>query len=154
MATEYQRTGEAGAAEGKAPSPAGAAPGAPNLEPFTQWAFICEASDCRYRGSPAVRDALARAVELQGCGDVAVVRTGCLGLCGAGPAVVTYPSGDVHLRVQVGDASEMAFELARGGPLRRRLVRAPQSYRDHITRRLGYFVHMLKRRQALRVGQG
>ena len=44
----------------------------------------------------------------QGLGNVRVVRSGCLGLCGAGPAAVTYPAGDVYLRVQPEDAAEMA----------------------------------------------
>ncbi len=91
-----------------------------------QWAFVCEASDCRSRGSSQVRDALVRAVQAGGCPHVAVVRTGCLSLCGAGPAVVTYPNGDVHLRVEQSDAPELAGQLAAGGSLRRRVVRAPQ----------------------------
>ncbi len=152
MAANDQPPGAAGAGQGGT-TPARATPGAPDLEAFTQWVFICEASDCRYRGSPAVRDALARTVEREGRSHVAVVRTGCLGLCGAGPAVVTYPAGDVHLRVEARDAPEMAAQVARGAPFGKRAVRAPQWYRDQITRRLGYLVQMLKRR-AGRVSPG
>ena len=141
----YQGSGTSGP-QGEAAGSGRTAPAVPDLEQFSQWAFICEASDCRYRGSAQVRDALARAVERQGCGNVAVVRTGCLGLCGAGPAVVTYPTGDVYLRVEAGDAPDMVAQLGQGASLRRRLVCAPQWYRDQITRRLGYFVEMLKRR--------
>lgn len=117
-----------------------------------QWAFVCEASDCRLRGSIQVRDALARAVQGDagdaGCARVAVVRTGCLSLCGAGPAVVTYPGGDVHLRVEAGDAPELVRRLACGESLARRAVRAPQWYRDQIKSRLGYLVQVLKQRIA------
>ncbi|MGH2355213.1 MAG: (2Fe-2S) ferredoxin domain-containing protein [Chloroflexota bacterium] len=116
------------------------------MERFRHWAFVCEASTCRWQGSPQVREALARAVTEGGSADVAVVRTGCLSLCGAGPAVVTYPNGDVHLRVEPDDAPDLAGQLAAGAPLQRRVVRAPPWYREQITRRLGYLVELLKRR--------
>ena len=118
----------------------------PNLDHVDRFAFICESSSCYYQGSPAVREALAKAIGDQGCPNLAVVRTGCLGLCGAGPAVVADPAGDVHLHVEPADAGELAKQLAAGVPLARRAVRAPQWYRDRITQRLGYFVQLLKRR--------
>jgi (2Fe-2S) ferredoxin len=118
----------------------------PDLDRCEHWAFVCEASDCRYRGAPAVRDALARAVHEGGHANVAVVRTGCLSLCGAGPAVVAYPSGDVHLQVQPADAPEMALQLAAGAPLKRRAVRAPQWYRDRIASQFSYAIRLLKQR--------
>ena len=138
----------------KSEHPAGARPqppqaaSAPDLSRFQHWAFICEASDCRYRGACDVREALVGEVQRRGCDTVAVVRTGCLSLCGAGPALVTYPSGDVHLHVQPQDASDLAAQLAGGAALQRRAVRAPQWYRDAILGRLGSFVQMLKRRSA------
>ena len=119
----------------------------PNLDQIDRFAFICESSSCYYQGSPAVREALAKATGDHACPNLAIVRTGCLGLCGAGPAVVSYPAGDVHLRVEPTDAAELAKQLATGAPLARRAVRAPQWYRDQITQRLGYFVQLLKRRQ-------
>lgn len=128
-------------------TPEPAAP-APDATGFSRWAFICHASDCRFRGAPVVAEALAREVRARGAGDIAVVRSGCLSLCGAGPALVTYPAGDVHLRVQPEDAADMAAHLARGEGLDRRKVRAPQWYREQIVARLGYFVEMLRRRAA------
>ncbi|MDQ3700556.1 MAG: (2Fe-2S) ferredoxin domain-containing protein [Chloroflexota bacterium] len=120
-----------------------------------QWAFVCEASDCRLRGSIQVRDALAQAVQGDAdCARVAVVRTGCLSLCGAGPAVVTYPAGDVHLRVEAGDALELARRLASGESLARRAVRAPQWYRERIKSRLGYLVQLLRERVAGGISPG
>jgi (2Fe-2S) ferredoxin len=119
----------------------------PTIDGVERFAFVCESSSCYYQGSVAVREALAKATGDQACGNLAIVRTGCLGLCGAGPAVVSYPAGDVHLRVEPTDAAEMAAQLATGAPLARRAVRAPQWYRDRITERLAYFVQILKRRQ-------
>jgi (2Fe-2S) ferredoxin len=110
----------------------------------TNWAFICYSSSCRYDGAEAVGQALAR--ELRDRPDAAVVRSGCLGLCGAGPAVVTYPSGDVHIRVTPQDAGEMAKQLTEGRGLARRSVTVPAWYRQNIVGRLGAFVDILKRR--------
>ena len=118
----------------------------PDTRRCAHWAFICEASSCRWDGAPAVRDALGAAAQDRAEGDVAVVRTGCLGLCGAGPAMVTYPAGDVYLRVQPGDAPELVAALAEGGSLSRRRVRAPQWYRDRMLDRLRYYVELLRRR--------
>jgi (2Fe-2S) ferredoxin len=112
------------------------------------WAFVCESSTCHFQGSAQTREALARAVAERGDPAVHVVRTGCLGLCGAGPAVVTYPAGDVLLRVQPGDAPELAAALAGGTGLGRRLVRAPPWYRERITARLALLVRLLRRRGA------
>jgi (2Fe-2S) ferredoxin len=147
VAQPYQPTVGSTLGEG-APRAAAPASSAPDLAQFSQWAFICEASDCRWRGAAEVRDALARRVQQQGSRNVAVVRTGCLSLCGAGPAIVTYPAGEVHLRVEPSDVPDLAQQLAAGAGLARRTVRAPQWYRDQILRRLSYFVDLLKRRAA------
>jgi (2Fe-2S) ferredoxin len=95
-----------------------------------------------------VREALVNAARQRDDSGVAVVRAGCLGLCGAGPAVVTYPAGAIHLHVEPGDAADLAKELASGSGLKRRQVRAPQWYRDHILSRLATFVRLLQRRAA------
>ena len=110
----------------------------------SNWAFICYSGSCRYQGAEEVGQALAR--ELRDQPDAAVVRAGCLGLCGAGPAVVTYPSGDVHIRVMPQDAKEFAAQLTQGRGLGRRSVTVPAWYRQNIVGRLGSFVELLKRR--------
>src|SRR5687768_13783932 len=83
-----------------------------------QWAFVCYSSSCRYQGAEAVGQSLARALAERPNGNTGtVVRAGCLGLCGAGPAVVTYPAGEVHIRVEASDAKEMAAQLVEGSGL-------------------------------------
>lgn len=90
---------------------------------------------------------LARALAARPDGATAtVVRAGCLGLCGAGPAVVTYPAGEVHVRVVAADAVDFAERLVQGRALERRAVRVPPWYRQNIVGRLGQFVELLKRR--------
>lgn len=93
-----------------------------------------------------VGQALARALREQPAGAAAVVRAGCLGLCGSGPAVVTYPAGEVHILVAPEDARELAAQLVRGRGLSRRTVTVPAWYRQSIVGRLGAFVELLKRR--------
>ena len=111
------------------------------------WAFVCYSSSCRYEGADVVGQALARALSARPDGATGtVVRAGCLGLCGSGPAVVTYPAGEVHIRVAPGDAVELAAQLVRGRGLPRRAVTVPAWYRQHIVGRLGAFVELLKRR--------
>ncbi|HEX2035365.1 MAG TPA: (2Fe-2S) ferredoxin domain-containing protein [Chloroflexota bacterium] len=119
-----------------------------NGEQAERWAFVCEASSCLYQGAAQTRESLVRAVAEQGDARVHVVRTGCLGLCGAGPAVVTYPAADVLLRVQPADTPHLAVALAGGTAVGPRAVRAPQWYRDRITSRLGYVIQLLRRRWA------
>lgn len=137
-----QRSQQPNSSSGKA------LPGAADVERFQKWAFICHASDCRYRGAPALSEALTAELQARGCQDVAVVRSGCLSLCGAGPALVTYPAGDVLLHLEKGDARELAAQLAEGKGLPKRTVRAPQWYKDQIVARLGYFVQIIRRRAA------
>ena len=111
------------------------------------WAFVCHSSSCRYDGAEAVGQSLARALASRPDGaSGTVVRAGCLGLCGAGPAVVTYPAGEVHVRVTPQDAAELAAQLVTGRGLTRRTVNVPAWYRQNIVGRLGVFVDLLKRR--------
>ena len=111
------------------------------------WAFVCHSGSCRYQGAEEVGQAVARALAQRPDGARGtVVRAGCLGLCGAGPAVVTYPAGEVHVRVTTGDATDLAAQLLQGRGLTRRAVNVPPWYRQHIVGRLGTFVELLKRR--------
>ena len=129
-----------------------------------RWAFVCESSSCRYQGSVQTREALVRALAGQRAeqraasiagrpegepqGQVHVVRSGCLSLCGAGPAVVTYPAGEVHLRVQPEDTPDLALTLSGGQGKGTRRVRAPAWYREQIVARLAYLIQILQRRGA------
>ena len=136
----------------------------PDPRECTRWAFVCESSSCRWGGSVEVREALHRALRDEAPpreaavpagvapDRVAVVRTGCLGLCSAGPAVVTYPEGDVHLRVQPDDALDLAQHLTGTVERGRRQVKAPPWFRDQLVSRLGYYVDWLRRKASAQSG--
>lgn len=127
-----------------------------------RWAFVCHASSCRYNGAEATATALATAMQdaarsvpqpaadatgqTAGARLAGVARTGCLGVCSNGPAVVTYPACDLHLEVAPSDASEFIAQLAQGKPLRRKAIRLPDWYRTHMQQRLTAFVAVLTRR--------
>ena len=110
-----------------------------------RWAFVCHSSSCRYRGAESAGQALAREARDGGV-PLTVVRAGCLGLCSSGPAVVTYPDGDVYLNVTAGDARELTSHVGQGRTLARRAIRVPDWYREHIVGRLGAYVQLLRRR--------
>ena len=82
--------------------------------PYDRWIFWCEASSCRFSGAAESRAALVDALRTQGTTSVAVVRSGCLGLCGAGPSAVTYPEGTVYLHADREHAGRLAASLGRG----------------------------------------
>jgi (2Fe-2S) ferredoxin len=117
-----------------------------------RWAFVCHSSSCRYRGAEATGQALAKAsrdareAAPEPAAPLTVVRAGCVGLCSAGPAVVTYPAGDVYLNVTEQDAPELAEHIAQDRILRRHAIRLPDWYRENIVGRLGAYVQLLRRR--------
>lgn len=139
--------------------PAGPAPQAQNVHRASppvqpvqpvqteRWAFVCHSSSCRYSGAESTGQALAREARETDT-PLTVVRAGCLGFCSSGPAVVTYPDGDVYLNVSAGDASDLAAHVAQGRALARRAIRVPDWYREHIVGRLGAYVQLLRRRAA------
>ena len=55
-----------------------------------------------------------------------MVRTGCFGLCEAGPVVIVYPEGAFYSRVKVEDVDEIVSEHLLKGRIVQRLV-----YMDH-----------------------
>ncbi len=128
--------------------PAQPAPGARVAadSPYDRWVFWCEASSCRFSGAAESRAALVAALREQGTTNVAVVRSGCLGLCGAGPNAVTYPEGTVYLHADREHTGRLAASLARGTPDQLLAVKAPSWYREQLVARLGRIVeHLVSR---------
>jgi NADP-reducing hydrogenase subunit HndC len=61
---------------------------------------LCGGAGCLKRGSPAVEQAFVEALAERGLSDqVAVMRSGCHGLCEAGPIAHVYPDGVVYREV-------------------------------------------------------
>ena len=60
--------------------------------------------------------------------EVKVIRTGCFGLCEAGPVVIVYPEGTFYSRIKVEDVDEIVTEHLLKGRKVQHLV-----YSDHAT---------------------
>ena len=62
--------------------------------------LVCGGTGCTSSGSQAIIDKFEAEIEKNGLKDeVAVVRTGCHGLCALGPIVLIYPEGVHQVRL-------------------------------------------------------
>ena len=85
--------------------------------------LVCGGTGCTSSGSPQIMEALKAEIERQGLSDeVAVVETGCHGLCALGPIMIVYPDAPFYSMVQPGDVPEIVSEhLLKGRPVTRLL---------------------------------
>ena len=85
--------------------------------------LICGGTGCTSSGSIAVREAMAKELELAGLSDeVKIVQTGCFGLCANGPIMIIYPEGTFYSHVKVDDVKEIVEEHLLKGRLVERLL--------------------------------
>lgn len=85
--------------------------------------LICGGTGCTSSGSVAVREAMAKELELAGLSDeVKIVQTGCFGLCANGPIMIIYPEGTFYSHVKVEDVKEIVEEHLLKGRLVERLL--------------------------------
>ena len=85
--------------------------------------LVCGGTGCTSSGSPQIMEALKNEIKRQGLEDeVAVVETGCHGLCALGPIMIVYPDATFYSMVQPGDVPEIVSEhLLKGRPVTRLL---------------------------------
>ncbi len=85
--------------------------------------LVCGGTGCTSSGSAEVLDAFKKSVEEQGLDkEVAVVQTGCHGLCALGPVVVIYPEATFYSQVTAKDVPEIVSEHLLKGRIVERLV--------------------------------
>ena len=85
--------------------------------------LICGGTGCTSSGSVAVREAMAKELELAGLSDeVKIVQTGCFGLCANGPIMIIYPEGTFYSHDKVDDVKEIVEEHLLKGRLVERLL--------------------------------
>jgi bidirectional [NiFe] hydrogenase diaphorase subunit len=77
---------------------------------FDQEISVCMGTGCLSQHSDKLKDALTKSVDAQGK-NVLVRRTGCMGLCAAGPLVLVEPSETLYQHVKDGDADRVAASL-------------------------------------------
>ncbi|HPA58810.1 MAG TPA: NADH-quinone oxidoreductase subunit NuoF [Synergistales bacterium] len=85
--------------------------------------LVCKGTGCSASGSSSVFDALGEEIRKRGLDqEVALVETGCHGMCEMGPIVVIYPEGSLYCRVSVDDVPEIVEEHLYKGRLVQRLL--------------------------------
>ncbi len=94
--------------------------------------LVCGGTGCHSSNSSGIYDEfVARIAEHKLTEEVLMVKTGCFGLCAAGPIVIIYPEGSFYSEVKVSDVEEIVTEhLIKGRLVQRKL------YRDHKTAEL------------------
>lgn len=85
--------------------------------------LVCGGTGCNSSGSLKVIEAFKKNIASEGLEEeVAVVETGCHGLCEMGPVVVIYPDAVFYARVTVEDVAEIVSEHLLKGRVVERLV--------------------------------
>ncbi len=91
--------------------------------------LCCGGTGCTSSGSAQLIQRFEEKIQEAGLEkEVKVVRTGCFGLCEAGPVVIVYPEGTFYSRVKVEDVDEIVSEHLLKGRKVQHLV-----YSDHAT---------------------
>ena len=90
---------------------------------FRSQVLICGGTGCSSSGSGKLIDRFEELLEKNKLQDeVKVVRTGCFGLCEAGPIVIIYPEGAFYSHVTVPDVDEIVSEHLIKGRIVQRLL--------------------------------
>ena len=85
--------------------------------------LVCGGTGCTSSGSPQIMEALKYEIKRQGLEDeVAVVETGCHGLCALGPIMIVYPDATFYSMVQPSDIPEIVAEHLLKGRVVTRLL--------------------------------
>ena len=85
--------------------------------------MICGGTSCTSSNSPLIAEAMEREIREKGLeNEVKVVRTGCFGLCEAGPVVIVYPEGTFYSRIKVDDVDEIVSEHLLKGRIVQHLI--------------------------------
>ncbi|MBR1584674.1 MAG: NADH-quinone oxidoreductase subunit NuoF [Clostridia bacterium] len=91
--------------------------------------LCCGGTGCTSSGSAQLIQRFEEKIKENGLDkEVKVIRTGCFGLCEAGPVVIVYPEGTFYSRVKVEDVDEIVSEHLLKGRKVQHLV-----YSDHAT---------------------
>ena len=99
------------------------------MELYRSHVLVCGGTGCSSSGSAKLIERFEEQLKEKGLDkEVKVVRTGCFGLCEAGPVVIVYPEGTFYSRVKEEDVDEIVSEHLLKGRKVQHLV-----YVDHKT---------------------
>ena len=91
--------------------------------------LVCGGTGCTSSGSQKIMEKLKEELEKQGLSDeVAVIQTGCHGLCALGPIMIVYPDASFYSMVKEEDIPEIVSEHLLKGRVVKRLL-----YQETVT---------------------
>ena len=93
------------------------------MDIYRSHVLVCGGTGCTSSNSPKIMEKFEEEIVKAGLEkEVKVVRTGCFGLCEAGPIVIVYPEGSFYSRVNVEDVPEIVSEHLLKGRIVHRLL--------------------------------
>ncbi len=85
--------------------------------------LVCGGTGCTSSGSQKIREKLVEEIKKNGLEEeVAVIKTGCFGLCALGPIMIVYPEGAFYAMVKEEDIPEIVSEHLLKGNVVERLL--------------------------------
>ena len=93
------------------------------MDLFRAHVLVCGGTGCSSSGSAELIERFEEQIAKNGLDrEVKVVRTGCFGLCEAGPVVIVYPEGTFYSRIRPDDVDEIVSEHLLKGRVVQHLV--------------------------------
>ncbi len=107
------------------------------MEIYRSHVLVCGGTGCTSSGSAKVIETFENEIKAAGLDkEVKVVRTGCFGLCEAGPVVIVYPEGTFYSRVKAENVPEIVQEHLLKGRIVDHLVYAERSVKEQAGKSL------------------
>lgn len=106
------------------------------MDLFRAHVLVCAGTGCSSSGSLELIKRFEEQIESSGLDkEVKVIRTGCFGLCEAGPVVIVYPEGTFYSRIRLEDVDEIVAEHLLKGRIVQHLVYKEKAddEEDHVT---------------------
>ncbi|NLO13769.1 MAG: NADH-quinone oxidoreductase subunit NuoF [Clostridiales bacterium] len=110
--------------------------------------LVCGGTGCTSSGSDKIHERFDQKLAEHGLDkEVSVVKTGCFGLCEAGPVVIVYPEGTFYSHIKVEDVDEIVAEHLLKGRIVRHLVYHEKGEHPEVGRALndiGFYKHQTR----------
>ncbi|MCQ2409532.1 MAG: NADH-quinone oxidoreductase subunit NuoF [Clostridia bacterium] len=100
---------------------------------FRSSILICGGTGCTSNHSQEIREEFIKELKEKNLeNDVAVIGTGCFGLCAVGPVIIVYPEGAFYSGVTTADVKEIVEEHLIKGRLVERLLYVDKHANSHV----------------------
>ena len=105
------------------------------MDLFRAHVLVCGGTGCSSSGSAELIKRFEEQIAKHGLDkEVKVVRTGCFGLCEAGPVVIVYPEGTFYSRIRPDDVDEIVSEhLLKGRIVQHLVYKEKADEEQHVT---------------------